>query len=167
MKANLIMESNVVNYESLKEKEQHKMNDSWYVASFLQEDHKEYKTKSEENYHSIRQILEKAFTNIIFFERIHRVAYHKSLENSEFKRAEKHAEKLRSQLEGLLTTTEQKELLLDLESAWNNMYGFFLEYSYCQGIEDSPEIHQELEKYGVSVVKESTQQDKESLLQAN
>lgn len=104
-------------------------------------------------------IIRKAFINIVFFERVHQVAYKKVMADSEFRTAEEVSSQLLSQLEESLSTKEQKELLLELESAWDSKYGIFLEYSYCQGIADSPIIHKQLENYGIWVVKESAEYD--------
>ncbi|WP_280528627.1 hypothetical protein [Bacillus sp. J14TS2] len=37
------------------------------------------------------------------------------------------------------------------------MHGIFLEYSYCQGLADSKMIHKQLEKYGISITKETSE----------
>lgn len=66
--------------------------------------------------------------------------------DSKFRDAEESSSRLFSQLKESLTTAEQKELLLELESEWDRKYGIFLEYSYCQGLADSPIFHKELEK---------------------
>ncbi|MFS0647314.1 hypothetical protein [Siminovitchia sp. 179-K 8D1 HS] len=104
-------------------------------------------------------IIRKAFINVVFFERVHQVAYKEVMADSEFLTAEEVSSQLLSQLEESLSTKEQKELLLELESAWDSKYAIFLEYSYCQGIADSPMIHKQLEKYGIWVVKESAEYD--------
>lgn len=100
-------------------------------------------------------ILRRAFNNIIFIERIHQVAYHKALEHSNLKEEENRASDIFKQLQTSLNSSEQKKLLSELESAWNNMYAIFLEYSYCQGIADSPIIYKELEDYGINILKEA------------
>ncbi|KNE19439.1 hypothetical protein [Virgibacillus pantothenticus] len=99
-------------------------------------------------------ILRKAFNNIIFIERIHQVAYRNALINSNLKEEEDRVEKVFKQLQAALTTKEQQDLLTELEAAWNSMYAVFLEYSYCQGIADSPVIHRELKEFGICVLKE-------------
>ncbi|KRG14727.1 hypothetical protein ACA30_09740 [Virgibacillus soli] len=106
---------------------------------------------------SNNNIIRKAFVNVVFFERVHQVAFKKVMADSEYRKAEEASSHLFSQLEKSLSTEEQKELLLELESAWDSKYGIFLEHSYCQGIADSPMIHKQLKKYGISVVKETTE----------
>lgn len=126
--------------------------------SFTQEIHENRDTYESDNIldepMTGNNIIRKAFINIVFVERVHQVAYKKVMADSEYRTAEEVSSQLFSQLEESLSTKEQKELLLELESAWDRKYGIFLEYSYCQGIADSPMIHKQLEKYGISVVKE-------------
>ncbi|WP_121640317.1 hypothetical protein [Virgibacillus sp. Bac330] len=111
-------------------------------------------TDEKETEDAKQHILRKAFNNIVFVERIHQVAYRNALINSNLKKEEDHADEIFKQLQAALTTTEQKDLLTELEAAWNSMYAVFLEYSYCQGIADSPVIHKELKQYGICILKE-------------
>lgn len=101
-------------------------------------------------------MIQSFFIDTVFVERVHQLAYKKVMADSKFRDAEEGSSRLFSQLKESLSTAEQKELLLELESEWDRKYGIFLEYSYCQGLADSPMIHKELEKYGISVVKETT-----------
>ncbi|RFA34775.1 hypothetical protein CAI16_10345 [Virgibacillus dokdonensis] len=111
-------------------------------------------TDEKETEDAKQHILRKAFNNIVFVERIHQVAYRNAIKNSNLKKEEDHADEIFKQLQAALTTTEQKDLLTELEAAWNSMYAVFLEYSYCQGIADSPVIHKELKQYGICILKE-------------
>ncbi|GIN69609.1 hypothetical protein J14TS2_00840 [Bacillus sp. J14TS2] len=99
-------------------------------------------------------IIRKAFINIVFVERVHQVAFQKVMADSEYRDAEAVSSNLLSQLEETFSTNEQKELLHELKSAWDSMYGIFLEISYCQGIADSPMIHKQLEQYGLKIADE-------------
>lgn len=54
-----------------------------------------------------------------------------------------------------LYNDEQRKLLNELESALFLAKSFFLEYSYRQGIEDSPIIYNKLNALGINVSKES------------
>ncbi|MBS4207389.1 hypothetical protein [Bacillus sp. FJAT-50079] len=99
--------------------------------------------------------IQKAFSEVIFAERVHQVAFKKCNNDPEYHAASEEVGRLLRQLEETLSTETQSELLNDLESAWGYMYSFLLEYSYCQGLEDSPFIHNELKKYGVSMIKEN------------
>ena len=89
-------------------------------------------------------IIQKAFINVVFAERVHQIAFERSKDDMEFRTAEEESLRTYSQLKESLTTEE-------LESAWNKMYGVFLEYSYCQGLADSKMIHKALDKYGILV----------------
>src|SRR5690606_13532705 len=99
-----------------------------------------------------KNVIQKAFQEVIFAERIHQIAYNKCTIDPEFNNANLQVSTLLTQLESALCDDHQKELLRDLESSWHHMYSYFLEYSYCQGIEDSEMLHQELCKYGISVI---------------
>lgn len=129
---------------------------NFYFTQEAHENPNTYESDSDKDNFYSYNIIKKAFINVIFAERVHQVAFEKSKNNLEFCTAEEDSSRSFSQLKESLTTEEQKELLLELESAWNKMYGIFLEYSYCQGLADSQMIHKELEKYGISVVKETS-----------
>ncbi len=123
----------------------------------IHENHDDYKSDNEHKKPKYNHnVIQKAFINVIFAERVHQVAFKRSRDDAEFRTAEEVSSRIFSQLEESLTG-EQKKLLFELEAAWSNMYGIFLEYSYCQGIADSPMIHNELEKYGISIVKENAE----------
>src|SRR5690606_15618180 len=99
-----------------------------------------------------KNVIQKAFQEVIFAERIHQIAYNKCTNDPEYKTANLQVSTLLTQLDSALCDDHQKELLRDLESSWHHMYSYFLEYSYCQGIKDSEMLHQELSKYGISVI---------------
>lgn len=113
---------------------------------------------------SSQDVIQKAFIDIVFFERVHRVAYKKVMADSEYRTVDEVSDQLFSQLKESLSK-EQKKLLLELESAWSSKYLIFLEYCYRQGLADSPMIHKELEKFGISVVKENVENPYTSSLQ--
>ena len=96
-------------------------------------------------------IIQKAFINVVFAERVHQIAFERSKKDLEYCAAEEESRRIFSQLKELLTTEEQKNLLSELESSRNKMYSIFLEYSYCQGLADSNMIHQALHNYGILV----------------
>ncbi|MBW8349611.1 hypothetical protein K0H71_09155 [Bacillus sp. IITD106] len=101
-----------------------------------------------------KNVIHKAFTDVVFVERVHQEAYKKCLEDTEYQLATEDAARLLRQLKETLSNNEQKKLLDELESTGDRMYSPFLEYCYCQGIEDSEMIHNQLKKYGISIVRE-------------
>src|SRR5690606_8891754 len=103
-------------------------------------------------------VVQKAFNEVVFAERIHQIAYSKCANDPEYQAAQSELTTLLAKLEDTLSTNQQKELLHDLESAYNNMYSYFLEYSYLQGIKDSKMLHKELKKYGFSIVEENLEE---------
>jgi len=103
-------------------------------------------------------VVQKAFNEVVFAERIHQIAYSKCADDPEYQAAHSELTTLLAKLEDTLSTNQQKELLHDLESAYNNMYSYFLEYSYLQGIKDSKMLHKELKKYGFSIVEENLEE---------
>ncbi|GIN69611.1 hypothetical protein J14TS2_00860 [Bacillus sp. J14TS2] len=125
---------------------------------FTQETHENRDTYESDNNQdeplSSKDVIQKAFIDIVFFERVHRVAYKKVMADSEYRTVDEVSDQLFSQLKESLSE-EQKKLLLELETAWSSKYLIFLEYCYRQGLADSQMIHKELEKFGISVVKEN------------
>ncbi len=93
--------------------------------------------------------------NEIMDEQIHQVAYKKCINDPEYQTANNKAITLMEMLRGTLYNDEQRKLLNELESALFMAKSFFLEYSYRQGIEDSPIIYNELNVLGINVAKEN------------
>lgn len=87
----------------------------------------------------------------LLFERVHKVAYQRAMEDKRFKQAEEEASTILKLFSRVLVTDEQKRLLDDLEVKWNIAKGLLLEFSYQQGVIDSPRIHQELKEFGIAI----------------
>jgi hypothetical protein len=108
----------------------------------------------------IEKTVQRAFDQIIT-ERLNEVVFRKVRANLEYREANTRALELFDKLMNSLQTEEQKELLYDLEEAWNLAESYFIEYSYRQGLEDSPMIHREFNKaLGISVAEVSEIQGK-------
>ncbi len=134
---------------------------NFYPTQICEDQHNYASDKQQDQPLYNHNVIRKAFINVIFAERIHQVAFARVKDDAEYRAAEEKCSRVFSQLEESLTTEEQKKLFLDLEAAWHGMYGIFLEHCYCQGLADSKMIHKQLEKYGISVVKEDTERNYE------
>ncbi|MCJ7840150.1 hypothetical protein MUB24_04335 [Lederbergia sp. NSJ-179] len=104
-----------------------------------------------------KSVVQKAFTKIIE-ERVFQVAWKKAKEDPEYDSAVLKRKEISAQLSEALTTDTQRELLDELEMAWDFAEGLMAEYAYQQGLADSQMIHKELSKFGISVTKESVEQ---------
>lgn len=127
------------------------LTDHFFITYNIHENPNTYGVESNKDDFNSYNIIQKAFINVVFAERVHQIAFERSKDDMEFRTAEEESLRTYSQLKESLTTEEQKNLLSELESAWNKMYGVFLEYSYCQGLADSKMIHKALDKYGILV----------------
>jgi hypothetical protein len=114
--------------------------------------------KEKDNF-MIKKTVQKAFSQIIV-ERVYEVAFRKLQDNSEYRGANIRARELFDMLMNSLQTEEQKELLYELESAWNLAESYFTEYNYCQSLEDSLMLHRGLKALGISVAEASEIQEK-------
>lgn len=99
-------------------------------------------------------IVQKAFGDIMD-ERIHKVASNKAETDEFYNKANEERNVAFDFLNESLTTERQRNLLNDLESAWNFVEGLMQEFAYRQGLQDSQMIHKELSELGISVTKES------------
>jgi hypothetical protein len=99
--------------------------------------------------------VERAFIGLME-ERIHQVAREKAMNDPEYASADGRKSSIFERLRDSLTTEKQRSLLDDLEGAWTYAGGLMQEFAYRQGIEDSPMIHNELKKFGISVSNDST-----------
>ncbi|MED4174569.1 hypothetical protein P4631_19405 [Halalkalibacterium halodurans] len=97
--------------------------------------------------------VERAFIGLME-ERIHQVAREKAMNDPEYTSADEKKSSLFECLRDSLTTEKQRSLLDDLEGAWTYTGGLMQEFAYRQGIKDSPMIHNELQKFGISVKSE-------------
>lgn len=102
---------------------------------------------------SEKNVVQRALTDISV-ERVN-VAWHKAKQNELYIEADKRQTIAFQLLSESLTTDRQKQLLYDLESAWNFVEGLMQEFAYRQGLQDSQMIHRELSDFGISVTKES------------
>lgn len=98
-------------------------------------------------------IVQKALGNIMD-ERIQKVASIKA-ETDEFYTECDKERRVAFNLLSESLTDKQRDLLDDLESAWNFVEGLMQEYAYRQGLQDSQMIHRELSEFGISVTNES------------
>lgn len=131
---------------------------NYSLTQRIYEDQHSYESEKQQDHSPYNHnVVQKAFINVIFAKQIHEVAFARIKDDEEYRTAEEKCSRILSQLEESLTTEEQKKFLLELESAWHSMHGIFLEYTYCQGLADSKMIHKQLEKYGISVVKETSE----------
>ena len=127
------------------------LTDHFFITHNIHENPNTYGVESNKDDFNSYNIIQKAFINVVFAERVHQIAFERSKKDLEYCAAEEESRRIFSQLKELLTTEEQKNLLSELESSWNKMYSIFLEYSYCQGLADSNMIHQALHNYGILV----------------
>lgn len=101
-----------------------------------------------------KTIIEKAFIEIME-ERVFQVAFEKANKDSLYIEYDNERRIVFHSLSESLTTDRQRDLLNDLEYAWNFVERIMQEYAYRQGLQDSQMIHQELNAFGIDVTKES------------
>ncbi len=82
--------------------------------------------------------------NEIIDERIHKVAYRNCINDPDYKTANKKITTLSKKLRQALTSSEQRNLLTEIEDIQVIVEAIFLEYSYRQGVEDSRMFIKEL-----------------------
>lgn len=101
-----------------------------------------------------RNAINKLFDQL-FMERVHHVALKSMKKDEEYNRAFNKAlgvfELLRESLDG----ADQLVLFEKLEESQNALVAVQMEYAYIQGIKDSQQIKQQLQKCGLSLSEES------------
>lgn len=103
---------------------------------------------------SMKTTIQNAFGEIID-DRIRKVAWEKAQNDELYIKSNEEYIATYNLLKDSLTTAEQQRLLSKFDSSITLVESIMQDYAYCQGLEDSRMIHEELSKFGISVMKDN------------